>query len=202
MTHLLILAGSDRVGKSTYAEYIAKLVNGCCGKRAEVIHFGPPDATRDHPFHLYYDQIDERDPCLEWEIWDRSHLCSLALEPWRRGRTLRIGDFMSMGEDLEAVYETIVICTIYTPWNQTVRDHHIAELTTQNCHPEALSYKLQGLRIEHQFYYNTLGNCPEAKQFAKFRFAETAYSDSSEWATTRCIKHLLDCDHLYPGMPC
>jgi len=151
---LYVICGPDRVGKSTlaneYKSFFPNIIN--------IYHHGAPKATDNHIFDMYYKSLNTvlSNP-NQIHIFDRSWLCSVALEPFRRNRESNIEDLYKIEY---WILQNNINCTyilLKRDWTWTV-DKHIEELKKEKISENSLIKELVFRNKEHHFYYEKIEN--------------------------------------------
>lgn len=179
MTKLIIISGSDRVGKSTFQKNLKSRLDQHCPsttKKAafniKTAHFGPPSSTNHSCiFQMYYDELESYNLTeLDFLIWDRSYVCGYILERIRRNNHKHHSEFLQIEWDFVNQFNLDVKhVTITPPWS-VVSKYHMGEVKELN--PLALDWylidELESRRLEHIRYNNLLKETME--EVTMFRY--------------------------------
>lgn len=158
---LVIVSGPDRVGKTTWIlnQKIRLLRATERLDKSRVIsisHFGPPDLSSNSITDLYLKDIAVNNNYYGDDIvfWDRSYVCSYALEQIRRNSDSNLVKLIELELELTNIFSTVQHLVIKKSFN-FVAKHHIAELRELN--PGISSFFLARELVtranEHDLYY-------------------------------------------------
>lgn len=159
---IIILAGADRVGKTTFAN---KLLNELSKyQKVAFEHFGAPNKERQHQFghnYQYTDYVENHN----WHetptvIWDRSWICGLVYDVSRRSKMPAIDKAFELEEYLMKRDILVLILTFNVPW-ELVIDGHKQELAEGTSPVKTLKQA----RDEHYLYQVTVSSYARQSDF-------------------------------------
>jgi len=195
---LIIVAGSDRTGKSSM---IAELQGYLGEENCSVYHHGAPDRYTESIFDFYRFHIEEWVASKkEWCIFDRSWVCSYCLEDFRRHNNGQLDAIADLEIELikcEDAFSTVHL-GIKRPWNWSAR-HHVIEL--KEMFPDAPDWFIRDHYVsrkkEHRVYYDRLAEFYE--HITAFPHVWTFGSDDLETITNNLIEAIDIALGLKPG---
>ncbi|MDX1371120.1 MAG: hypothetical protein R3321_01545 [Nitrososphaeraceae archaeon] len=167
MTRLLIISGSDRVGKSTLQKNLKSRLEQHCSSTNKKLafnivnaHFGPPDSQcHSRIFQMYYDELNKHDLSeVDFLIWDRSYICGYILERIRRNNHKHHSELLQIEWDFIIKYNLDVRHIVITPPWSEVSKYHVEEVKELNpgCLDWYLIDELENRRLEHNRYNQLL----------------------------------------------
>lgn len=159
---IIILAGADRVGKTTFSN---KLLNELSKYQSAAFeHFGAPDKERQRQFghnYQYTDYVGSHN----WHehsvvIWDRSWICGLVYDVSRRNKMPAWWEAFKLEEHLISLDIQVLILAFNVPW-ELVIDGHKQELAEGTSPVKSLKQA----RDEHYFYQATVSSYARQSDF-------------------------------------
>lgn len=174
---LIVISGGDRVGKSTVADAIQSLLGE---ENCSLYHHGAPPFMPDRIFDFYQINAEEwLRTEKEWCVFDRSWVCSYALETFRRQNNGHLDDIVSTEIDFLKMGIQVAHVIFHRPWSWAA-PHHIEEIETLN--PSAPRWKVVDEYVfrqnEHKHYYERMRDFTE-----NFTMFPSHWHSADSWST-------------------
>jgi|688.fasta_scaffold79233_6 thymidylate kinase len=178
---IIILAGADRVGKTTFAN---KLFDKLSKDQAiDFNHFGAPNKERQRKYGHNY-QYTSYVKNHNWDkarivIWDRSWICGLVYDVCRRSKLPAMNEAFELEDYLIKLNIQVLVLTFKVPW-ELVIDGHKQELAAGISPVKTLKQA----KDEHYLYQATVSSYA---RLSYFPFA-TIERDDDDYQITNGVR--------------
>lgn len=149
---LILLAGPDRVGKTTMAQSLAT-------KNSKILHFQAPQSLDEDLFYKYTPLFREAIMPHDIVIADRNFYEAGFYERFRRNlrinRKVELDGILQMERNLHQLYVAPTVYLLCFNWNDTIEQLHQDELAEFNIYPGSYLFDahMDMRRREHYTYY-------------------------------------------------
>lgn len=149
---LILLAGPDRVGKTTMAQSLAT-------KNSKILHFQTPQTLDEDLFYKYTPLFRESIMPHDQVIADRNFYEAGFYERFRRNlqidRDVELDSILQIERNLLQLYVAPTVYLLCHHWNDTLEQLHQDELAEFNLYPRSYLYDahMDMRKREHYAYY-------------------------------------------------